>query len=125
MEPITDRDVNALESCRNWLNSKTTAFNFAVYKGLMQDYVNRLDGVIEKLKPMAVAKPVTMTEVFGKPCELKFIKEINLSGEQLYSLYKEAFLERGIITDNFDELEIDKDVWNGLAHKLKMLQQPK
>lgn len=58
---ITDRDLNLLESCANWLETRSETFYFAAYKHLMKEYAMKLKDLRERLAPQAVEKPI-----FGK-----------------------------------------------------------
>lgn len=65
-EEITDRDLNLLESCANWLETRSSAHIFRGNGALMREYATKLADIRRRLVPIAVEKPVTLDEVFGK-----------------------------------------------------------
>lgn len=62
---ITDRDINMLRSAGSWLHTRAQMMVFTHYKELMMHYSTCLEQLANRLEPIAVAKPVTMDEIFG------------------------------------------------------------
>lgn len=63
---ITDRDINLLRSCANWLDTRSNAAIFKFHNHLMREYAAGLNRIADDLSTTATANPVTRSEMFGK-----------------------------------------------------------
>jgi hypothetical protein len=63
---FTDRDVKLLDSCAGWLETRADFHSFRAHTALMKDYAQSLRDIRDRIAPVAVPKPVTMDELFGK-----------------------------------------------------------